>query len=112
MITGAALAFYIIGLLVFLTWGKVSNTWADWFYLWDKCKDLFFLTCIYLLIEKRHKWIVKIVIAYATIRVLWEIITMIWGFSVNNAVVVGWLFILLASVCSFIILKELFKWRR
>lgn len=112
MIVGLSLAFYIIGLLVFLTWGKINGEWADWFYLWDKCKDLFFITCIYLLIDRRHKWIVKVVAVYATIRVIWEITTMISGWNVNNAAAVGWLFILLSSICTFLTLKELLKWRR
>lgn len=112
MIVVATLSFYITGLLIFLIWGKVNGDWADWYYLWDKGKDLLFIICLHLCSSKKYRWVVKYVMFYAAIRFIWEIISTITGVNVNSTEAIGWLFIAMSLVCSYLTLKELLTWRR
>lgn len=108
----AALSVYIIGLLILYTWGQFNQGWYEYYYLWDKGKDLLFFIGIHCLIENRYKWAVKPVIFFSIIRFVWQIISSITEWNINNVKIVGWLFIVLALICSFLTLKELIKWHR
>lgn len=107
-----SLSVYIVGLLVFYSWGQLNNGWYECYYFWDKGKDLFLFISLLLVVDKRYKWAVIPVVLFSIIRLTWQIISTVTGWNINNVQVVGWLFIVLALLCSFMTLKEVLKWRK
>lgn len=106
-----AVSFFMVGMFIFYTWGQVNNEWHEWYFLWDKSKDLLLLTSIYLVSSKPYKFGLICVVIFATIRFIWQIISYFTGANINNTVAIGWLFITLALIVSLVILKDLVKWR-
>lgn len=106
-----SLSVYMVGLLVLYTWGQLNNGWYEYYYLWDKGKDVLLLLALYS-VAGRFKWAVMPVIIFSIVRFVWQIISSITGWNINNVQAVGWLFIILAFPCSFLLLKELFKWHK
>lgn len=106
----AAIAWYLIGLIVFYTFGQLSvDYWHDLYFIWDKAKDVFFLGAIYQLVRGRT---VKYVLIFSIIRLIWEIFSSISGVSINNEKSVGVLFLILAIICLVILLSEYTKWQK
>src|SRR5690349_8914072 len=106
-----ALCFYMIGLLILYVWGQLNNGWSEYYYIWDKGKDLLVFIALYL-VAKRLRWAVIPVIVFSAVRFIWQIISSITGWNINNTRAVGILFIVLAMICSFLTIKELFKWHK
>lgn len=107
-----ALSVYIIGLLILYTWGTLNQGWYEYYYLWDKGKDTLLVMAMYCLAENRLKWAIKPVIIFSIVRFLWQVTSSITSWDINNIKVVDYLFILLALICSYLSLKELYKWHK
>lgn len=107
-----AIAWYIVGLLIFLLWMVVektggNNKWPDYYYIWDKAKDVLLIAAIYFLIEKKTRWIVLPALIYSIIRLIWEPISMMTGIGINNSMAVNILFLVLVTGVSTLLLKDL-----
>lgn len=104
-----AIAWYLIGLLVFLTKGQFnlhSPEWDKGYYLWDKLKDVIFIAAIIKPIPFSIRWAVKPIFVYAIIRFIWEIISTFTGLTVNNPKVMGILFILATLACLYLMVND------
>lgn len=110
MLLGLGISLYIVGLLVFYTWGQFSTGWYEYYYIWDKAKDLLLVWALYSVVSNRLKWAVLPVLTFSFVRLLWQIISTLTGWDINNVKAAGFLFIGLALVCSFLFLKEFWKW--
>lgn len=106
-----AICVYMIGLLILYTWGQLSDGWYEYYYLWDKCKDLLLVSALYYC-AGRLRWAVLPVVLFSIIRLLWQIVSTITGLDINNTKAVGILFIAMAFTCSFLTIKELLKWHK
>lgn len=105
------ITLYLIGLLFFYTMGVSDEYYsATTYYVWDKLKDVLLLACI--LLAPRNAPGLKLVIGFAGIRFLWEIISILTGWNINNTKAVGILFIILIVVISVLLYNDLIKWRK
>lgn len=105
------ISLYLLGLLFFYTMGVADEYYsAATYYIWDKLKDILLLVCI--AIAPRNPPGLKLVIGFAVIRLLWEIICIITGWNINNTKAVGILFILLIIVIFCLMYNDLIKWRK
>lgn len=107
-----AIAWFTIGLLVYYSLAFASAPWYTYWYLWDKGNYvlLFYGMCFDYPVQ--YKYIFKWLTAFALIRFLWEIISIITGLNVNNTRIAALLFILLTGTICVILFKELQKWQR
>ena len=111
MIIRVAIAVYMVGLLVFYTWGQINTGWHELYFAWDKGKDLILMLGIREILPPKHRSIVTPLIWFSLIRFVWQIISTITGLNINNTEIVGWLFIGAAGVCSYLMLKGFKEWR-
>lgn len=111
MTTAVSLAVYVIGLLIFYVWGIFNQGWYEYYYLWDKGKDLLIFIALFQP-DKRLKTAIVPVIVFSLIRFLWQLISSVTGLDINTPKITDYLFTLLALVCSYLTLKELLKWHK
>lgn len=105
-----AFAWYLIGLIVFYTFGQLGvSYWTDLYFIWDKAKDCLFIGTIFLLVKGRAIYWILI---FSIIRFLWEIFSSTFGVSVNSEKAVAALFLILAAICLVILISESTKWRK
>lgn len=95
----SAIGLYIVGMLVFYRWGQLNTNWYEYYYIWDKSKDVLFLIGIYYLVPRWFRLAVVPVIIFSLVRLLWQIISTFTGLNINNTKVIGWLFVILAASC-------------
>lgn len=110
--TVTAIAAYIIGLLIYYVWGTYADEWSEYYYVWDKGKDCILFIALYQLVSKRMKPAILPVVIFSIIRFLWQMTSSVTGLDINTPKISDYLFILLASVCSYLTLKELLKWHK
>ncbi len=111
IIYAISVAVYLVGAMIFLsaaTWG--IGYWTPIFHVWDKAKDFLFLTSIYY--APKHSDSLKAMIIFTLCRFVWEVISAVSGWNINNKKAVGILFILSAVTIGWILYKELKKWRK
>lgn len=106
------IAVYIVGLLVFYVWGIVNTGWHEYYYLWDKGKDLLVFIAMYEIANKRLKKAIKPVIIFSIIRFLWQVISSVTSSDINNVKAVDYLFVTLVLVCSYLTIKDLYEWHK
>lgn len=112
MMTAAAIVVYMIGLLIFYVWGVFNTGWYEYYYLWDKGKDFIMFIVLYQPENRKMKAAILPVVIFSIIRFLWQLISSVTGLDINIPIITDYLFILLASVCSYLMLKELIKWHK
>jgi hypothetical protein len=105
-----AIAVYMVGLLILYTWGQINTGWHDVYYLWDKGKDLVLFLGVYHILPLPNKKFIVPVLWFSLIRFVWQIISTLTGLNINNTEVVGWLFIIAAGTCSYLMLKGFKEW--
>src|SRR5690606_30010706 len=103
-----AISFYLIGLMLFNTSAVFDSYWWHSFYfLWDKGKDVLFISAIYFVVK--HRYVLWLLI-YSIIRFLWELLTNLKAWNANNDSWVMISFLLLTLICSGVFIKESLKW--
>lgn len=112
MMPAIAISVYIIGLLIMYTWGTPNTWWYEYYYLWDKGKDLLIFIALFYAVNKKMKTAIKPVIFFSSARFLWQIISSTADKDINNIIAIDYLFITLAFICSWICIKELIKWHK
>lgn len=113
MILGVAIAWFLMGLLTWYSFAFAGSTgWYYYWYLWDKSLLLLLFAGLCFDYNKEYKHLFKWLAVFASIRFIWEIISLITGWNVNNTKAVAGLFILLTLTICIILIKELSKWRK
>jgi len=90
-----AAGVYVIGALVFLMkanldlWG---DAWDTFYFVWAKGKDVLFFLAILYLLKPEQKWIIKPLLFYASINLLWELIRPLTNLDVNHPLMVTMIF--------------------
>ncbi len=106
-----AIAWYVIGMLVFYTCGVAEiSYWRDAYFLWEKTKDLLLFSVI--AAKPYQAPGIKGVYFFAAIRLVWEILYNATEWSINDKKAVGILFIILTVTITCVLCKELFKWEK
>lgn len=108
--TAIAITAYMVGLLVFYVWGLFSTGWYEVYYLWDKGKDALVFWAIYILISKKLKWAILPVLIFSIVRFIWQILSSVLKADINNEKAIDYLFIILAMLCSYLALKDIWTW--
>lgn len=109
----ATVTFIVAGFLFFLTIGKDESIYYATYFLWDKMKDVLLLFCILNLMPKEFRWIVKHLLFYCIIRLLWEIISTFTNIGINNQKAVTVLFTILITGVAVLLGKDLIlRWKQ
>lgn len=128
------LLFFFLGVVVFYNyaeWGYpvcvngspayIETEWDLGYFFWDKTKDALLIGTIVVLLSKVAKEshrvrqiliISKSVLIFALIRLLWEVISLVTGISINQKVVIDIIFIIFLLVWVYPALKILWQWRK
>ncbi len=106
-----SMSFYLIGYLIFASCATFGiQYWVTGYFLWDKAKDVLFLTSIYH--APKNSTSLMPMILFAGARFVWEIISAITEWNINNTKAVGFLFMASALTIGIILWQELMKWQR
>lgn len=93
----AALAIIAMGLLVFYAAADFEQAaWQHAYGLWDKAKDVLLLALVGMHCRPHQVKYLQPLFLMLIVRLLWEGISWLTGFSINNTPAVGWLF---AAAC-------------
>ena len=106
-----AAVWYMAGLLLFYYAADYSNQhWVSGFYIWDKTKDLLFVTAIMVNLKQFRKSF-KTIFYFCIIRLVWEIVADITRVDINNSNVIDWIFLVFLILWLMAAIKELKAWR-
>ena len=107
------IVWYIMGLTVFYVEANFEMSWwKEVYYLWDKSLLIFLFIGIHSLLPRQNKPVILPVIYFAIIRFIWQIVTSITGWEINDARAVAILFIVLSVVCAYLTIKGTIKWEK
>lgn len=108
MILKAAIAIYLVGLLVFYTLA-VDNipAWRGSYYLWDKMCGGGWLLWYVIYINCKERQIVAPVLWFSVIRFIWEIVSLITGITVSNEWAIAIMFIILVALTGYVCLHPM-----
>lgn len=102
---------YIFGLTIFYVEATFERWWwHEIYYIWDKGLLICLFIGIHSLLPKHNKQVVVPVIWFAIIRFIWQVVTSITGWEINDARAVAILFIALSIVCTYLTIKGTIKW--
>lgn len=107
----ALCCFYaLLPFLVFYSMEAVHNRdWHEVYYLWDKSKDCLLFFTLYRLSYKWAKGLPLIALNFSLIRLLWHIITVTFGITINHPVAINTLFAILVAAGLILMVIELRK---
>lgn len=104
----------IVPFIVF--YGRAAADEPQWFHvywLWEKSKDVLLAYTLYKLCYRHIKQIPLFVLIFTIIRLIWHIITVTLGISVNHPMFINILFVILVTACVFLMTRQLIKkWPR
>lgn len=97
----------MVPFLVFYSMAAADNTnWHHAYWIHDKAKDVLIMYALYRLTWKQYRYIPLVCAFFLSIRLLWHIITVTFGVSINHPTAINYLFIILVTVCITIMVKE------
>ena len=101
------IAFIVIGLIAFTSMAVFEQEiWARGYALWDKGKDVLLVGIIAELSRKKYGQLFMPLFYFVIIRLAWDVISWITGLDVNNAKVVGFLFIIYSIYVLYKLIKD------
>jgi len=104
-----AAMFYFIGLICFYHMADFTKQdWAQIYYLWDKCKDVFFSGVIYFCIPKKGKMF-KTIFYFCLIRFIWELAAWMLNSNINNSRAIDFIFLIFLGIWIYQLILE---WQR
>ena len=110
-LVNASVIVLLSGLLLFFAFADFNNPeWWPIYWMWDKGKDLLFFASIYVLTTGILKKVFLYILAFLTIRFLWEVAAKIFGQDINNIIAVDLLFYLCLTIIVLISFKDLYQW--
>lgn len=102
-----AIYLYIGGLIPFFAFADWSKPlWAQSYYIWQTSKDMFLLGCIYLIAAQKHKAKILPILAFATVRAIWEVVCFISKADVNNIMIVDYFFLLTVAIVLYQVVRK------
>lgn len=104
----ATIAFILLGLgLGYADLIKSITVWEDYYYMWDKLKDLLFvLTLRRFVPNKKAKGALKFLSYFFTCRILWDILVITKSFQVAASPII---MIIMFTLWTLIIIKFMYE---
>jgi hypothetical protein len=112
MIILIAIAWFALGLLTYYTMAYAGAGWYVYWYLWDKGNYVLLFLSLCYPVNPAFRYVFRWLTVFATIRFIWEIISLTTGKNVNNTRIMALFFMVLIGIICAIIIKELVKWRK
>jgi hypothetical protein len=102
-----AILWFVAFLLLYHAVGDAKSIgWQNAYYFWDKSCDLLFFVILYFAVPKQRSVIIPVII-YTSVRLCFQITTIIWGIDTNATRIVNTLYLILTGVFIIECIKEL-----
>lgn len=99
---------HLLGLFTFNLFGVLNLPWTTAYFFWDKSVGGGFLVwlLIYKLTHKADRWMIRPVLVISIFRFIWQAVSYIVGWNINNQWWLALFFILLSGGAMWLLYNE------